>query len=88
MTFAVSAMMGRRLPVPFCSSARGCARAAVKPSMTGIWQSMSTASKAALGQALESFRAVVGEGHVRGHLLQEPLCHALVHGIVLDEEIR
>ena len=60
--------------------------AAVKPSMTGIWQSMSTASNGAFAESLESFRAVVREGHDRRHFLQEPLRHTLVHGMVLDQE--
>ena len=43
MAFAVSAMMGTRA-LPEASSRRRISAVAVNPSMTGIWQSISTAS--------------------------------------------
>ena len=86
MTFAVSAMMGSRLPRPSSRSRSRMRAVAVKPSITGIWQSINTASMLALGEALQGLGAVVGEDHVRGELLQQPLRHALIHRVVLDQE--
>jgi hypothetical protein len=53
--------------------------------MTGIWQSISTASKG-FGEALQGLGAVVGDGHVRRQLLQQALRHALIHRVVLDQQ--
>ncbi len=39
-----------------------------------------------LGEALQGIRAIVGEGDIGREFLQQVLGHALVHGIVFDQQ--
>ena len=85
MTFAVSAMMGRRL-APRLSSSSRMRRVAVNPSMTGIWQSIKHGIEVRCGHALQGLGAVVRNGHFRRQILQHALRHALIDRVVLDQQ--
>ena len=85
---AVSAMIGVRCSGPRraspCSRAR-IAAVASKPSIPGIWQSISTAAYAMSRQGLEHLGAVAD--HVDGvaELLEHAAGHLLVDGVVLHD---
>ena len=86
MTFAVSAMMGSRLLRPVARSVSRMRRVAVKPSMTGIWQSINTASKLDSAMRSKASAPLLAMRDIGGELLQHALRHALIHGIVLHQQ--
>ncbi len=85
MTFAVSAMMGSRLAPRLASSSR-MRRVAVNPSITGIWQSINTASKSVAAMRSRASAPLLAMVTSAGEILQRALRHALIDRIVLDQE--
>ncbi len=85
MTFAVSAMMGRRLAPRLrfqLANAPRCGEAVHHRHLAVHQHGIEVRG----GHAFQGFGAVVRNGHLRGEILQRALRHALIHRIVLDQE--
>lgn len=82
LAFAFSATIGVR-----CSggSSERILRAASKPSVSDIWQSISTRSKVRVLQ-IQHLDAVLGDRHLTAQALEEPRSDEVVHAVVLGDQ--
>ena len=85
IAFAVSATIGARRPFEPASRPR-MARVASKPSITGIWQSISTRSKRAFDSAATASAPFTQSVGADAEGLHEPNGDVLIHAVVFDEQ--